>query len=145
MKLFKDKDNREWEILVNIGQIRVVRDLVKLDLYKLFDEEAKRLFSDPVLLVDTLYALCRAQCATRGMSDEDFGRGFDGTVLEAAADALLEEMLSFFPRSRQKLLRAAVNKAKELTAPVEEEMLKKIAALSATDLLKPTASPESSK
>jgi hypothetical protein len=143
MKVFKDKDGRDWEITIDIGQIKRVRDLAKVNLYAIFEREAERVFSDPVLLVDTLYALCRSQCAERKMSDEDFGKIFDGAVLEAAADALLEESLNFSPPSRQKILRATIEKSKTLRTPLEEELLKKIAALTVTDLLKLTESQAS--
>lgn len=139
MKQFKDTQGRSWTIEVNIRQIRRVRDQVNVDLYSLFADEAKRLFSDPVLLVDTLYVLCQAQCEERKMSDRDFGEAFDGEVLEKAADALLEEVVSFFPQSRQTILRATINKSRELEQPIQTKVLEEINKLGVMDLLKPTA------
>lgn len=144
MKQFKDTAGRDWQVVVNVGQIERVRDLAKVDLYSLFGDEAKRLFADPVLLVNTLYVMCREQADARKMSDVDFGQAFDGDVLEAGANALLEEVLSFFPSSRRRILRATVDKSMELSQQLEEKALAKIAALSVTDLLTSGASPASS-
>jgi hypothetical protein len=141
LKQFKDSQGREWTIDVTIGQIKRVRDLVKVNLYALFQEEAKRLFSDPVLLVDTLYVLCQQQAEARKMSDEDFGRIFEGDVLEAAANALLEAVLDFFPSSRRTILRATVDKSNELASQAMTKAAQKIASLTLTDLLPHTASP----
>jgi hypothetical protein len=136
---FSDKQGRDWLIEINIGQISRVRNLVKVDLYNLFGDEAKRLFSDPVLLVDTLYVICRDQCKERQISDADFGGLFEGDVLEAAANALLEAVLNFFPTSRQKILRATLTKSNELAEQMQAKALEQIARLSATDLLTRTA------
>lgn len=136
MRQFKDTQGRDWDLVVNVGQIERVRDLVKVDLYGLFSDEAKRLFADPVLLVNTLYVMCSAQADQRKMSDEDFGRAFDGDVLEAAANALLEEVLHFFPSSRRKILRATVDKSMELAEQMQTKALATIAGMTVTDLLR---------
>ena len=81
--------------------------------------------------------------ADRQMSDLDFGGLFEGDVLEAAANALLEAVLDFFPSSRRKILRATVEKSEQLATQMQEKALATIAGLSLTDLLKPTASPAS--
>jgi hypothetical protein len=141
VRQFKDTQGKSWDVVVDVGQIQRVRDLVKVDLYSLFSDEAKRLFADPVLLVDTLYVLCQRQADERKMADVDFGRAFDGDVLEAAADALLEEVLSFFPSSRRKILRATVDKSKTLAGEVEAKALAAIARLTVTDLLTSGGSP----
>ena len=141
MREFKDKDGRGWQVLIDVGQIELVRDVLQVDLYGLFSDEAKRLFSDPVLLVDVLFVLCRNQAETRKMSDVDFGRSFDGDTLEAAADALLEEVLNFFPSSRRRVLRATVDKSRELATTMQETAIAKIAALRVTDLPTSGGSP----
>ena len=140
MKTFLDKDKREWQIVVDVGQIKLVRDLVKVDLYGLFTDEAKRLFSDPPLLVDTLFVLCRAQAEARKMSDEDFGRALsDGDVLEASADALVDAVMDFFPSSRREILRVTVAKSRQLVPDLQTLAMQKINALTVTDLLSASA------
>jgi hypothetical protein len=145
MKQFKDTQGRDWQVEINIGQIKAVRDALHVDLYALFADEAERLFSDPVRLVDTLYVLCRRQAEDRKMSDVDFGGLFEGDVLEASANALVEAMLDFFPTSRRRILRATVEKSKELAPQLETQVLERIASLSVTDLLKPGGSPAPSR
>src|SRR4051812_25554865 len=98
MRSFKDKERRDWELVVDVGQIKRVRDLVKVDLYRI-DTESERLFGDPVLLVDTLYVLCKTQCESRKFTDEDFGRGLDGDSLHEASNAVMDAVIDFFPSS----------------------------------------------
>ena len=141
MKQFKDNQGCEWVIDVNIGAIKAVRELVKVDLYALFADEAKRLFADPVLLVDTVYVLCREQADQRKLTDIDFGKLFEGDVLEAAANALLEAVVDFFPSSRRTILRATVNKSEQIAAKLQAKALETIDRLDVTDLLKATGSP----
>lgn len=141
MQTFKDTQSREWKVEINLEQIKLVRSLAKVDLYNLFGDEAKRLFADPVMLVDTLFVLCKQQASERNMTDIDFGRGFSGQVLEDAANALLEEVLNFFPQSRQKLMRAMTNKSMKLAEEMQTSAMDKIEKLSLTDLLSRGASP----
>lgn len=140
MKIFKDTKGREWTIVVDVGQIKTVRDLVGVDLHSLFKDEAKRVLSDPILLVDTLYALCRQQCAGRQMSDVDFGQSFDGDVLEAAANALLDAVIDFFPQSRRTILRATVTKSEQLAGQMQADALARIERLTVMDLLRHSGS-----
>ena len=141
MQRFNDSTGREWEIAVNIGAIKAVRDYAKVDLYRLFADEAKRVFGDPVLLVDTLWALCKAQAQARQMNETDFAGLFtDGDTLERAATALLEATVDFFPSSRRGMLRATMAKSMELSGAAMTTALERINQLKVTDLLRPTES-----
>ena len=56
-----------------------------------------QLASDPVLLVNTLYAVCKPQADERGVGEEEFGALLVGDTIEGAAKAgivLNRKMLS---------------------------------------------------
>lgn len=118
MRVFKDTESREWQVAINVASVKRVRQLMNVDIYKLIDrklEPLEELLADPVAFVDVLYVLCKPQCDSLKVSDEDFGRGMGGDVLESAADVFVEELIDFFqnPKARN-ALRVALNKARQL-------------------------------
>lgn len=122
MKTFEDADKRLWEVVVNVNSVKRVRDLARVDL---LDAAAgnllERLADDPCLLVNVLYALCKPQADALKIGDEDFGRAMIGGVLDAAASALVEDLLDFFPRAQRvrslgRLVTAGETRAVEMAA-----------------------------
>ncbi|HUX17167.1 MAG TPA: hypothetical protein VMW52_11890 [Phycisphaerae bacterium] len=121
MRTFADKTGRSWTFSVNAWTLKSVRDLAGLDLLKLDgpDGSLMRLMADPVLLVDCLYVVCRAEAQAAGVSDEDFGRSMAGDAIDAATKAFLEELADFIPsprdRARAKRILAATDQVIEAT------------------------------
>jgi hypothetical protein len=146
MKTFSDNQGRVWEITVNVNTIKRVRDLVHVDLTALHQDEAQRVFSDPVLLVNTLYAACKPQAEKFSpiVDDVAFGESLVGDHIEAAAMALMEEVELFFPASRRPILRAVREKAVELGAQLTSKTLAAIQSVNLTSLKSATSSPASS-
>lgn len=100
---FQDTTGRTWAVVINVTAVKRVRGLLNLDLYSLVDDGFKplaALVADPVRLADVLYCLCRDEAEARKVSDEDFGRALAGDALLHAADALVEELVDFFPDAR---------------------------------------------
>ena len=67
MKSFTDNLGRAWTLVVNVATIKRVRALCNVDLNSIIEVEEdgkpsakllEHLSSDPVLLVDVLYAVC---------------------------------------------------------------------------------------
>ena len=110
MKTFTDNMGRTWTLVVNVATIKRVRALCGVDLNSIVEVEdgkpsaklLERLSGDPVLLVDVLYAVCRPECEQKGVSDEDFGAAMAGDAVEQATDALLDEIVDFFPAAKRK-------------------------------------------
>ena len=110
MKSFTDNTGRTWALVVNVATIKRVRALCGVDLNSIVEVEdgkpsaklLERLSGDPVLLVDVLYAVCRPECEQKGVSDEDFGAAMAGDAVEQATDALLDEIVDFFPAAKRK-------------------------------------------
>jgi len=102
MKPLTDSVGRAWEVTVNVGAVRRVRDLLGVDLMDVAGGDLlDRLADDPVLLVDVLYVLVKPQADAKGVSDEDFGRAMVGGVLDEATSALMKELLDFFPSAQR--------------------------------------------
>ncbi len=99
MKTFKDATGKDWEVVIHVAALKRVRDLAGVDLMDVAGGDLlERLIDDPVLLVNVLYVLVKPQADARTISDEQFGAALVGGALDAAADALIRELLDFFPR-----------------------------------------------
>lgn len=115
MKTFTDNAGRSWTITINVEAIKRVRSLINVDLLEAVEGKLlERLVADPVLLCDTLYALCKPQADQQNIPDEEFGRSMAGDAIELATAALLEELVDFFPKDRRRLLGKALAKLRKL-------------------------------
>ena len=76
MKSFTDNMGRAWTLVVNVAPVKRVRALCGVDLNSVIEVEdgkpsaklLERLSSDPVLLVDVLYAVCKPECDRLGVT-----------------------------------------------------------------------------
>lgn len=105
MHTFADNLGRTWYVAVNVTTIRRVRAALEVDLYALVDDGMQalgRLVADPVRLADVLYVLCKDDADAKDISDEDFGRALAGDAITSAAEALVEELVDFFPDERSR-------------------------------------------
>lgn len=95
--------------MVNVATIKRVRALCDVDLNSIIEVEdgkpvtrlLERLSTDPVLLVDVLYAVCKPECDQKNISDEEFGSAMAGDAVEHATSALLDEVIDFFPEAKR--------------------------------------------
>jgi hypothetical protein len=111
MKTFADTAGRTWTVAINVDAIKRVRGLVDVNLLEIVDGKLlERLVADPILLCDTVYAVCKPQADAAGVSDEDFGRSMGGDSIDLATTALLEELVGFFPSGRRAVLAKALTK-----------------------------------
>lgn len=104
MKSFKDTENRVWQIDINVGSIKRVRDLIKLsdgtsvNLAQITDGNPpllSRLGTDLILLIDVICAIVRPQLTAASVADEDFAAALGGAAINAAHEAFWEEMRNF--------------------------------------------------
>lgn len=117
MKTFKDNADRTWTVTVNVDAIKRVRSLLDVNLMDAVDGKLlERLVSDPVLLCDVIYVICKPEADSKDVSDEDFGRAMAGDAIEHATTALLEELVDFFPLGKRRVLQKALGKLKTLEA-----------------------------
>ena len=134
MKSFTDNLGRTWTLVVNVAAIKRVRALCGVDLNAIVEidkdnnptaELLERLSTDPVLLVDVLYAVCKTECDQKGVSDEEFGAAMAGDAIEQATAALLDEVVDFFPTAK----RAALQKILAATRRIEALAKKKLESI----------------
>jgi len=127
MLTFRDNANRTWTVAVTVASVKRVRAMVGLDLLdagegRVFD----RLATDPVLLVDVLYAVCKPELDAAGVTDEQFGEALAGDAIDRATDALLEDLVAFFPTARRKVLNRALAKLRAVEARATDLALARI-------------------
>jgi len=115
MKSFTDNETRTWTLTINVNAVKRVRSLVDVDLMRVLDGDLlERLVGDPVLLCDVIFALVRPEADSKNVTDEDFGRSMAGDAIDRATQALLEELVDFFPEGRRKVLAKALERFKVL-------------------------------
>ncbi len=103
MKQFKDNASRDWSLAVNVTAIKRVRDTLEVDLMDVVEGDLlQRLYADPVLLVDVVYVLVKPQAEAAKVTDEQFGEAMGGDAIELATAALIDEIVDFFPNSRDR-------------------------------------------
>lgn len=118
-------------VTVNVGTVKLVRALCNVDLMEIVRAGAgdkpdfdliSKISEDPILLVDILYATCKAQCDTLKITAEDFAAGLGGDVIATATDVFLDEVLDFFPKARREplqiVLRAGRRAQEKLLAEI---------------------------
>lgn len=125
MKQFSDNKKRAWSVQVDVSAVKRVRGLCNVDLLAVADGQLlQRLITEPVLLVDVIFALCQPQAASLGVTDVDFGESMAGDAIEAATKALIEEIVSFSPNPRD---RAALGKVVAAMERAMEKAREKVA------------------
>jgi hypothetical protein len=138
MQAFKDNEGRSWSVSINVSSVKRIRDLVKVDLLALGDKDAqllKRLATDPVVLVDVLYAACKPEADARNITDEMFGQAMGGEAIDRATTALMQEIADFFPSHQREPMNAALVKMNQGLAIVTQKALAKVASLDMAKLL----------
>lgn len=154
MRTFKDNAGRTWTVSVDVDAIRRVRSALGINLASTeLAQVLERLLSDPVLLCDVLFVVCKPEADKLGVSDVDFGRAMAGDAIEAGTLALLEELANFTPnprdRARVKRLLQAMQQLAERTRDaaetrLEREIEKALSATTATSGPSSGSSPASS-
>ena len=131
MKSFTDIKGRAWEIVVTVATVKRARALCKVDLNSIVEldknnkpsaELLERLSSDPVLLVDVLYAICKPQADKLGITDEDFGEAMAGDAIEHATTALLEEVIDFFPEAKRMVMQKILSASRRFSDAARKKL-----------------------
>ena len=122
MKVFKDSNGQDWQIILNVLQMKRVRAALGIDLVNVItldkDGAVKvdlidRIANDPCLLVDILWVIVQDQAKSIGVTDEQFGSALVGDAIERATAAFLDELVDFFPGARRLFLKKAVDLARK--------------------------------
>lgn len=139
MAKFTDKLNREWSVVLDVNQLKVVRERCEFKLGDLLTNNMaglNQLASDPELLVRVLFVLCEKQAKTESVTPEEFGRSITGDAIQDAFDALMGAYADFCPSRQAQPLRALLAKNKELEAAATGQALEAIAKLDPLEILR---------
>ena len=114
MQSFKDKNGKSWDIELNIGTARKIKSRCDIDIENVvtFNKQnqpqdvsiLERLSGDAILLFNVIFAICEDQVTTAGMTEESFAELFNGDAIEAATEALLDEIINFSRPAKRKVL-----------------------------------------
>lgn len=107
-RVFRDRYGASWTVDLTVAAMKRVRILAGVDLYRAAEKDSgvlADLYTDPIVLVDVLYAVCKPEADERGLDDEAFGALFSGDSIEQACSALLGGLVDFTrnPRDRRVL------------------------------------------
>ena len=149
MQIFTDNAGRKWEIVIDVKQMKAVRDVLGVQLYSLFDNDLKgytALVSDLVVFVDVLYLLCRQQATAQGVSDEAFGTAMRRNVLVEARNAFTKELVDFFPDGQREMLATLIETIQVVANSLTVQAAAVTLAISTrmSSLPTPTSSPAAS-
>lgn len=137
MKTYKDCTGKEWGVSVTVGTIKRVKDLIGVNLLDAVSTDLiDKMRSDPVLLCDILYAVCKPQADADGVSDEAFGESLAGDAITSATEALLDEIVDFFPSSQRTTLRKALTKIEAAEKQIQAQMEAQVDAMMDEEIAK---------
>jgi hypothetical protein len=172
MREFKDDEGRPWRLALTVaaairvkglvsvesdveepqdgGGTKTVRRLKPLDIVDIatIGETLSVLRSQPTTLGEILYAVLIAQVDEKKLTKEQFLDGLRGDALDAAANALEEELVDFFPQRLRPLVAGMAAKFAAVTTAVLAGAQQKLLAVdpdavSGTLFGKPQESSES--
>jgi hypothetical protein len=107
--------------VVTIGR---VRSALKINLLEMLlpDNTLAERMTDPCLLVDVLYLLCKDQADSRDIDDTAFGKAMTPDGIEDAWTAVLEGIVLFSPRGLRPAHQKVLEKAKKYQAAAAERI-----------------------
>jgi hypothetical protein len=137
MARFTDSLDREWEVTIDVLQIRRVRERLNFPIGKLLNDgmaKFKELANTPELLVDVLWELVSDQAAQQNVGAESFGRSLVGDALERGWRAFEQAFLSFCPSRQREPLRELLAKTRDLEAAEAAIQIQAIRLVDVTSL-----------
>lgn len=112
MATFTDKKGTDWKLELSVGLVEDIKEKTETDLGLLLrspDKFAEFLQEMPHKFVEMLYIMCEDQIkqtvirqkdgTDTVMTPRDFGRLFGRETLDLATNAMLEAIVSFYPRA----------------------------------------------
>lgn len=112
---FADNAGHSWEPEVNVVTIGRVRSALNVNLLELLlpNSTLGEKLTDPCMLVDVLYLLCKDQADARGIDDIVFGKAQTMDGIEDGWSAVLEGLVLFSPRGLRPAHQKVLDKARK--------------------------------
>lgn len=156
MREFKDDEGRPWRLALTVAAALRVRDMVTVEVDELDGdgEPTGKRKSVPFDMVDVgtiaqtfqvlrgqfakigeiLYAILVRQVEERKLTKEQFLDGLRGDSLEAAAKALEEELVDFFPQRLRRMVALLAAKMDEVSGELMAKAEAGLVEMQAPDL-----------
>ena len=128
MTSFTDTKGEVWDLELNLAAVKVLKSRLKIDLDNLVSSDPggnsmlEQLASDSILLFNAIYCLCEKQVLERNLTEEDFAARFSGDTIEAATEALLDEIVNFSRPAKRKILIQLRRISKEIAEKAGREL-----------------------
>ncbi len=139
MRTFKDANQTDWALTVNVTTRKKVQADTGFDLFGVVESAEIEKLEDPALLVAVVFSLCEEQAKKSNTTPEQFAEAMAGDALDSASEALFGAVADFFPKSRRTVMTAALEKGRELQEAATSQVLAKIAATTVDSLLPSTS------
>lgn len=152
MREFRDDQGRPWQVALTVAAAMRVKELVTVDVEgekKPFDivdissisQTMQVLRGQYTTIAETLYAIVRKQVEDKKLTKEDFLDGLRGDSLDAAAQALEQELVDFFPWRLRKMVGLLAAKMQEATTELMSRAEATLATASVSDLVDQSGMP----
>ncbi len=130
MNFFTDKTGRKWGLNINLGTAQRVRADCGVDLINMisFNKDGvstdglQELVDNKYKVVEVLYYLCRTNSENEKLDVEPFMELFDEELVDAAVDALMKEIINFFPPAKRKMLTLIYEKTRDFKEKAEHQL-----------------------
>jgi len=117
MRSFKDSKGRSWNVELTVDSVEMVKQRLAINVLDIADQESELLsglIAFPPTCGAILWVLCEDQAKAAGVSDVDFRRLLNGDAISDGTDALIDEVVSFSPRSRRTVLQAMFDRMRDV-------------------------------
>lgn len=126
MRVFKDGSGRDWTMAVNYTVKQRVLAETGADLFDL--RVFEKLGDDTTLLLEVVCSAVKDQLEAKKITPQQFLDSLTGDSIEAAANALTEEIIAFFPQRRREVLKKLQAAGDSIQQKAVEEIDRKLAS-----------------
>ena len=115
MQKFQDRRGRVWIVDIDnttLKRVKLLTDVRLLDAIDQGSDVISRLSTDPLLLGDVLFAICKPQADQQQVTDEAFSEGIAGDAIDEGVRAVIDALVAYCPESKRRLLRKSADKQK---------------------------------
>ena len=103
MQKFIDRRGRVWIVDIDNTTLRRVKTLTDVRLLDAIDGDLiNRLATDPLLLGDVLFAICKPQADQQDVDDEAFAEGLAGDAIDEACKAVVGALVAYHRVNRDR-------------------------------------------
>jgi len=109
MKTFTDATGKTWTVTINTNAIKRAKDTAGVYIVDVVNGDLyERLLLDPVLVCDVAYGVCKPEADARKFTREDFNAVLVGDAIAAAREAIMGDLVDFFPNPIRSIFRKAL-------------------------------------